>query len=114
MTKLICIVCPRGCHLEVDENLNVKGNSCPRGEKYGKQEVVCPMRTLTSTVKINSVLVNSLPVKTSDAIPKNRMFECLKEINKIEVNPPVMVGDIIKENILNLGVNLLATREILK
>jgi CxxC motif-containing protein len=51
--EFVCINCPRGCMLTVDtETLEVKGNSCPRGEAYGKAEVTNPVRTVTSTVKI--------------------------------------------------------------
>ena len=44
MKELICIVCPKGCHLSVDENDNYKvtGNSCPRGEEYGAAEKFFP------------------------------------------------------------------------
>ena len=33
MKELICIVCPKGCHLRVDEDNGyaVTGNGCPRG-----------------------------------------------------------------------------------
>lgn len=35
MKELICIVCPRGCHLKVDEacGYTVTGNGCPRGRR---------------------------------------------------------------------------------
>ena len=40
--ELTCIVCPMGCSLEVTledgKVLSVKGNGCPRGEAYGKNE----------------------------------------------------------------------------
>ena len=54
MTELICIVCPQGCHLKVDEEngYEVKGNSCPRGAEYGKKELVNPTRVITTTVAI--------------------------------------------------------------
>ena len=40
MTELICITCPKGCHLRVDEEKGfaVTGNSCPRGAEYGRNE----------------------------------------------------------------------------
>ncbi len=42
MKELICIVCPKGCHLQVDEqnDYQVFGNSCPRGAEYGKNELL--------------------------------------------------------------------------
>ena len=51
MKELICIVCPKGCHLRVDEadNYRVEGNGCARGEVYGREELTNPTRTITST-----------------------------------------------------------------
>ena len=57
MKELICIVCPRGCHLTIDENKNVTGNSCPRGVQYAINEVTNPMRMLTSTVFISTTII---------------------------------------------------------
>lgn len=112
--KFICIVCPRGCHLEVDENLKVTGNTCKRGEAYGIAEVTNPTRTITSTVKINSELLHRLPVMTDNPIPKGKIFDVMKEINKIEVEAPIKVKDVVLENVLGLGVNIIATRSIEK
>ena len=54
MKELICIVCPKGCHLKVDEENGcaVAGNSCPRGEEYGRNEILHPVRVLTSVVRM--------------------------------------------------------------
>ena len=75
MRKFICIVCPKGCHLEVDDQLKVTGNSCKRGETYGISEATNPVRMVTSTVKIKSELITRLPVRTDQPIPKSRIFE---------------------------------------
>ena len=51
MKELICITCPKGCHLKVDEEtFAVTGNSCPRGAVYGANELRNPVRVVTSTV----------------------------------------------------------------
>lgn len=111
MKELICIVCPKGCHLEVDiENEKVTGNTCKRGEIYGLNEVKNPTRVVTSTVKIKDGAV--IPVKTIEPIPKGLIFEVMKEINKVEIEAPVNIGDIIIENVLNTGVNVVATKSI--
>lgn len=112
--ELICINCPRGCHLKVDENLNVTGNTCPRGETYAKAELTHPTRTLTSTVAISSLEETRLPVKTNSPLPKELIFKAMDEINKIKVNAPIKIGDIIIKNILNSGVDIVATKNILK
>ena len=113
MKDCICIVCPKGCHLHIDDDLNVSGNSCLRGEIYGKNEATNPMRNLTSTVKLSgSVNLNRLPVKTSNDIPKGKMFEVMKELTNIEAKVPVVAGDVIVKNILGLNVDVIATRTV--
>ena len=74
MRKLTCIICPRGCSLAVDENLNVTGNICSRGEKYAIAECTAPMRTVTATVRVHNREDVMLPVKTEQPVPKEKMF----------------------------------------
>ena len=112
MKEFICIVCPKGCRLTVDDNGNVSGNTCIRGEKYGKQEAIDPKRTLTSTVKIKSKLVRRLPVITSDDISKDKVSEVVKYLDTVEVSAPIKAKDVIVKNVLGLGVDILATRTI--
>lgn len=114
MKELTCIVCPRGCHLTVDDNLNVSGNFCKRGENYAKNELTRPMRNISSTVKIVSKTINRLPVKTSDNIPKDKFFQVMDEINKVVVKAPINVGDIVIKNVLDLGIDIVSTRTILE
>ncbi len=115
MKELICIVCPKGCHLLVDEqnNYTVKGNSCKRGEEYGKNELINPTRTITSTVRILNSNNRMLPVKTDKPIAKNLIFDAVKLLNNVEVSSPIKSGDIILKNILNTNVNFIATKTIL-
>ena len=112
-TELTCIVCPMGCHLNVEkleERYKVEGNTCKRGEKYAVQELTNPTRVITTTVKLENSYLQLLPVKTEDPIPKAMIFEIMKEIDKIIVNAPVKVGDIIVENILDTGVNIVSAK----
>ncbi len=112
MREMVCIVCPKGCRLVVDDQGNVTGNFCPRGAKYGHDEVTCPMRNLTSTVKIISKVIARLPVMTDGDIPKDKIFAVMEEINKVQVKAPIHLRDVIIENVLNTGVNIVATRSI--
>ena len=83
MKELICITCPKGCHLKVDEEtFAVTGNGCPRGAVYGANELRNPVRVVTSTVIVEGP-ARRLPVKTDRAIPKGKMFEVMEEIAKI-------------------------------
>lgn len=112
MTELICIVCPQGCHLKVDEEngYEVKGNSCPRGAEYGKKELVNPTRVITTTVAIEGGIYRRIPVKTAGDIPKGMIFDIMDEINKVVVTAPIKVGDVIIENVLGTGVNVVSAK----
>ena len=111
-TELICIVCPRGCHLVVDENLNVTGNTCKRGEVYGKNEVTNPTRTVTSTVQLDGSAVTRLPVKTSQPIPKGKIFDLMKELTQVHVTAPVEMNQVILPHVLGTDADVVATRAV--
>lgn len=112
MKELICIVCPRGCHLKVDSNLQVTGNGCSRGNEYGKSEITNPIRMVTSTVKVEEGDIKRLSVITKKPIPKSLVFKVMEEINKVVVKAPVNVNDIIISNILDLGVDIVSTKTV--
>lgn len=114
MRKLICIVCPRGCHLEVDENLNVTGNYCKRGETYARNELTSPKRKVTSTIEVIGGNVKRVSVITENEIPKDKIFEVMREIQKTVVYAPLAINSIVIENVLGLGVNIITTKEVLK
>jgi CxxC motif-containing protein len=114
MNKLICIVCPRGCHLEVDEHLNVKGNFCPRGVQYAKNELTFPKRKVTSTIEVIGGNIKRVSVITDNEIPKELIFELMNEIKKVKVHAPLKINSVVIENALGLGVNVITTKEVLK
>jgi CxxC motif-containing protein len=114
MKELICIVCPKGCHLKVDDNLNVTGNACARGVKYGIDELTNPTRMVTTTVVIVNGEIPRLPVVTSAPIPKDKIMDVMNEINKLIVEAPIYVKDIVISNVLDLGVDIVATRDVNK
>lgn len=115
---MVCIVCPIGCRLTVTEDENeplgykVTGNTCNRGIDYGIKELTNPTRVLTSTVKITKAHLKRLPVRTNGAIPKDKIFECMKVINSLALEAPVKVGQVILENILGTGIDLIATKDM--
>ena len=112
MVELICITCPRGCHLKVDDQLNVTGNTCPRGEVYAKAELTHPVRMVTSSVNIVSKIESRLPVKTKDPIPKELIFKVMEEIYKVSVKAPIKIGDVVIKDVLGTGVDIVACKNI--
>ena len=60
--EMTCIVCPNGCRLAVrraGDQITVKGNLCPKGIHFARDELTHPARSLTTTVRI---LGAALPV----------------------------------------------------
>ncbi len=113
--NLTCIECPAGCALSVDiENrrvVKVSGHTCPKGEGYAIAEIENPVRILTSTVLAEGVSLKMVPVRTGRPIPKRVLFDAMREIKKLKISGPIHVGDVIVENFLGLGVDLIATRD---
>ena len=116
MKELVCIVCPKGCRLHVDEQngFAVTGNSCPRGAEYGKNELKNPTRVLTSTVKISGALHSRCPVKTDCPIAKEKLFDAMREVAAAQLQAPVAVGEIVVANIAETGANLVAAKTMKK
>lgn len=114
MKKMICIVCPRGCHLTIDEDLNIHGNHCNRGHDYALKELVAPKRNISSTVKVINGKNPVCSVKTSKEIDKKLIFEVMAEINKVKVQAPIKIHDVIIKNVLNTDVDIIATSNVEK
>ena len=114
--NITCIVCPLGCRMKVtkcsDGGYTVEGNTCKRGEKYGVEELTCPKRVVTTTVRIEEGILNLLPVKTKDSIPKELIFDLMELLDSVRMQAPVKVGDIVVKNALNTGVDIVAARNM--
>jgi len=116
MKELVCIVCPNGCRLQVDEeqDFRVTGNRCPKGAEYGKAELTNPTRTVTSTVRCLGGAYPRCPVKTDRPIPKGRIFAVMAALDGVTVTAPVRIGDRILENVCGTGADIVATRNLNK
>lgn len=111
MKEITCIICPIGCKILVDGDkiLNYK---CKRGLNYVKEELKNPKRNITTTVKAINLSKRRIAVKLDKEIPKEALFDVLKEIKKVKIDKKVKRGEVIKENILNLGVNLISQETV--
>ena len=111
--ELTCVACPLGCSVTVEYNdsevISVTGNTCKRGESYAKTEITNPTRSLTSSVKVNGGMHPVVPVKSNKPVPKSMLFDCMKVINSVSVDAPVKLGQVIIENILGTGADIVAT-----
>lgn len=115
--KLICINCPRGCHLEVEkvnDEIKVTGNACKRGLTYAINELTNPLRTVTTTLPIDSIDHRRIPVITSKPIPKGKIMDIMKALKGVKVKAPVKMGDVIVKGVIGLDSDIIASKSILK
>lgn len=109
---LTCIECPMGCSITVDVVdgvvKSVTGNTCYRGKMYAENEVICPLRVVTSTVR--AIDGNMVSVKTDKPVRKSEIFEVMQKINAIRLDKSVKIGDVILENI-DGEASLVATQD---
>ena len=113
--NLICISCPRGCHLKVEkinDEVVVEGNLCPRGKTYAVNELLNPLRTITTTLPINSKNYSRIPVISSSPLPKDKMMDVMRYLKDVDVKAPIKINDVIVKNILGLNVNIVSSKTI--
>ena len=114
--ELTCIGCPMGCMLTVTmengEVSEVKGNTCPKGDIYARKEVVNPTRIVTSTVKITGGDKERISCKTANDIPKDKIFQVMKDIDAAVVQAPKYIGDVLVKDVAGTGVDVIATRNV--
>ena len=82
--ELICIGCPMGCPLTVELEdgavTKVTGNTCPRGDAYGRKEVTNPTRIVTSTVRVTGGTLPAVSCKTRSDVPKGKIFDVVRAL----------------------------------
>lgn len=114
--NLICIGCPLGCPLRVEmeggEVVAVSGHTCKNGEKYARKELTNPTRIVTTTVRVVGGALAVASVKTAADIPKGKIFDCVRELQAIDVPAPVTIGQVILENAAGTGISVIATRNV--
>ena len=111
--ELTCIICPRGCTLEVEMSESgavVTGNACPKGEQYGIDECTNPVRTVTSVIRISNREDTMVSVKTSVPIKKEHISEMMKIIRASQTEAPVKIGDVLIKDVF--GADIIATKTV--
>ena len=114
--ELTCIGCPMGCPLVVEmENgavSKVTGNTCPRGDAYGRKEVTNPTRIVTSTVRVQGGTLPVVSCKTRTDIPKGKIFDVARALKTVTVPAPVTIGQVLVDNVADTGVEIIATKNV--
>ena len=114
--EIICTVCPRGCHVKVTLNgtevTDVADYGCKRGKEYATAEATHPVRILTTTVKLEGVQNDLLPVRSSKPLPKEKLMDCMAVIRGTTVKAPVNRYDVVIADICGCGVDMVATKAV--
>jgi len=104
-----CIKCPVGCTLHITKKNNqiiVTGNACPRGKEYGTQEMLSPMRMLTT---VKAIPNGTITLRTTRDIPKSLYIDILKAVKTAKIKARYKVGEIFLSNVCNTGTDLIVT-----
>ena len=68
----------------------------------------------TSVVRVKgSERYKVIPVKSSSEVEKSKWIQLSKVISRLYVSVPIKKGSIICKNILNTGLDIICTRDIL-
>ena len=114
--EITCIVCPIGCKILVRTDgtrLEVlKGNKCKKGLEYARNEALDPRRMLTTSVLVKNGDWPLVSVKSSQPIPKEKLFLVLQEIKTAKVESPVKSGQVILRNVADTGIDIIATKKV--
>ena len=114
--EIRCIVCPLGCTLHVrivgSTVKSLKGNKCRKGLEYANDEMLHPKRMLTTSVLVKGGEWPLVSVRTSQPVSKDKLFPILEKIKHTTVKAPVHFRQVILENVMNSGADIIATRPV--
>lgn len=112
---MVCIVCPNGCRLNVenaDGEITVAGAKCKRGEAFARTELICPTRSVTSSVRTAIADYPVVSVRTDGEIPKDKIFDLISVLSKFTLDKKVPIGTIIIRGVCGTDVNVITTTEM--
>ena len=110
----VCVVCPVGCEIDVVHDvsgiISMEGNKCEKSEEFVTQELIEPMRILTTTVRIQGSRWPVMPVRTDKAVPKRLFPRIMKQLIRVKLQAPVNMLDVVVRDVLHTGADIIATR----
>ncbi len=110
----VCVVCPIGCEIDVvcegRKITSMEGNKCEKSVEFVTQELIEPMRILTTTVRIQGARWPVIPVRTDKAVPRRLFSRIMKQLRRITLQAPVNMSELVVRDILRTGANIIATR----
>ncbi|POZ89189.1 MULTISPECIES: DUF1667 domain-containing protein [Petrotoga] len=117
--KVVCTTCPLGCKINVIyadadeiEIVEVKGNRCKRGLEFVKQEITDPLRVVVTSVKVEDGEIPMASVRSDKPVPLRLINDIMKILKETKVKAPIKRGDVVIQNILGTGSDIIATRSV--
>lgn len=112
----VCIVCPRGCHLQYsydqDQQLQVTNNGCKRGPEYLAQELVMPKRMLTTTVRVIGGDIPVVPVYATEYVAKDDVNQIISYLKQISIEAPITCATEIVSEINGIPISICTSRDV--
>jgi CxxC motif-containing protein len=112
----VCVICPIGCEIDVvhdgDRIISMEWNKCRKSDEFVKQELIEPMRVLTTTVRIQGARWPIIPVRTDKPVPKRLFPLIMSLLRRIKLQAPVGMLDLVVKDVAGTGANVIATRTL--
>jgi CxxC motif-containing protein len=117
LKEFTCILCPNGCDIQADLDdkntiQSINGANCQGGITYVHQELTDPKRTISSSVLVKGGVLPLVSVRLSHPVPKKHIFDIMEQIKSISLTAPVRSGDVVLPNVLGLGSDVIATKDV--
>jgi CxxC motif-containing protein len=110
----VCVICPIGCEVDVIHDggkiISMEGNKCKKSQEFVRQELIEPMRVLTTTVRIQGARWPVIPVRTDKSVPKRLFPRIMRQLRRIELQSPVNMLDVVVKDVVGTGASVIATR----
>lgn len=111
--EMVCIACPNGCRLNIEKKddgaLVITGNKCPKGVAFASEELLAPKRSVTTTVRTIFPSYPVAPVRTNGEIPKDKIFDFIKETQKIVLDRPYAFQEPVIKDLFGLGIDVICS-----
>lgn len=113
--QTVCNKCEEYCVIDiktVDDVVEIIGNKCKEGLEFVDRDLQSSKDILTTLVRIKGGYVKVVSVKSDRPIEKKLFLKCSRALSRINVGAPIKIGDVVCKNLLNLGIDIICTKNV--
>lgn len=117
--EFVCVVCPNGCAIDAEfvkgdspKLISAEGARCARGNKWVKQEIEEPMRTIATSVLVRNGDYICASVRTQGPVPLEKISRVMDAVRGLVLDAPVHIGQVLVKNPAGTETNIIATRNV--